>query len=149
MISLKKGRPCLGGLLMLLSIGEVAERTGLATSAIRYYEKIGLLDEPPRSAGRRYYDPAILQRLSLILMARDAGLSLDEIQVLVNRFPEGTRPEERWRTVAPRKLKELEALSLKIEGMKAALTRTLRCDCATLDDCASRWEQGRGSLCCG
>lgn len=132
-----------------LSIGEVAERAGVATSAIRYYEKIGLLDAPTRLGGRRTYEPSVVQRLSLILLARDAGFSLDEIQVLVNQFPADTSPDKRWQALVPRKLKELDALSSRIQQMRKLLTQTLQCGCATLDECVAGLGKGKGRLTCG
>jgi len=134
--------------MVLFSIGEVAERMGLAASAIRYYEKLGLIEEPVRSGGRRCYDESVLRRLAVILSARDVGLSLEEIHSLLNEFPEGTAPATRWQVVAPRKLRELEDLTGKIEAMKVSLFKTLQCGCATLEECVSGWDTGRGRLTC-
>ena len=67
-----------------LSIGEVADRAGLNPSAIRYYERIGLLPAPVRSAGRyRVYDTADVRRLAFIRRARELGFTLDEIRTLL------------------------------------------------------------------
>lgn len=63
----------------LIPIGEVARRAGIATSAIRYYERLGLMEPPTRLGGRRAYSPAGLRRLIFIGMLQDAGLSLDDI----------------------------------------------------------------------
>src|SRR5918992_1339605 len=66
-----------------LTIGEVARRAGLQPSAIRYYEQIGLLPAPGRQSGRRRYDPAVLDRLTVIRVGQAAGLTLAEIRELV------------------------------------------------------------------
>lgn len=63
-------------------IGEIARRAGLRTSAVRYYERIGLLRPAPRAGGQRRYDPSALHRLSAIRLAQRAGFSLEEIKRL-------------------------------------------------------------------
>ena len=65
------------------SIGEVAKRAGIAASAIRFYEAEGLIPKAPRRSGRRMYDPSILDRLSLIELAKSAGFTMAEIKRLV------------------------------------------------------------------
>ena len=62
-----------------LTIGEVARRAGIRTSAIRYYESVGLLPAPPRMSGRRRYDPSIVQRLAVLHLAQEAGFTMAEI----------------------------------------------------------------------
>src|SRR4051812_16784040 len=88
----------------VLRIGEVAERAGVNTSLIRYYERIGLLPEPERVSGQRRYDETVLRRLTVIDVAQRAGLSLDEIRGLLDI---GTDPvSERLQDLAHRKLPE-------------------------------------------
>ncbi len=119
-----------------LTIGEVAKRAELQTSAIRYYESEGLLPEPARVSGQRRYDEAIFTRLTLIRMAQEAGLTIGEIQTLVSGFPEGTPASDRWRELATRKLPEVDALILRLQTMRQVLEESLACDCLTLDACA-------------
>jgi MerR family transcriptional regulator, redox-sensitive transcriptional activator SoxR len=83
-----------------LSIGEVASRVGLRPSAIRYYEEMGLLPRQERAAGRRCFDPAMVDRLTVIRAARDVGFSLDEIRQMLDGFSPETPPPERWRRLA-------------------------------------------------
>jgi MerR family redox-sensitive transcriptional activator SoxR len=117
------------------SIGEVAERSGLRPSAIRYYERIGLLPKPERTNGWRRYDATVLERLAAIDLAQRAGFSLAEIRTLMTGFSEETPPSERWRRLATKKLPEVEAQIRRAEGMKQLLELGLECDCLRLEDC--------------
>src|SRR6185369_8973969 len=75
-----------------MSIGEIGRLTGLKPSAIRYYESLGLLPKPKRVGGKRRYDATVLEWLSLIALAREAGFTMTEIKRLVAGFTPGTRP---------------------------------------------------------
>lgn len=119
-----------------LSISDVARQIGLRPSAIRYYEKLGILPKPERISGRRRYDPTVLYRLAVIQQAREAGFALHEIRALFFGFAEGTRAEARWRRLADRKLAELEALAAQIRSMRSLLKRLkANCHCETLEAC--------------
>ncbi len=118
-----------------LSIGEVARRVGLAPSALRYYERVGLLPRPPRASKRRSYDAAVIGRLRIILLARDAGFTLSEILAFVTDHPVEATPSARWRAMAARKLAELDALVERVAQMKALLNGSFRCGCRDLDEC--------------
>jgi MerR family redox-sensitive transcriptional activator SoxR len=119
-----------------MMIGEVARKSGLAASAIRYYEQAGLLPKPVRMGGRRQYDPSILERLAVLERAKDCGFTLAEARKLFYGFREGTPPSERWQTLARRKIAELEELSRKIEAKKTMLRRS--CACRDLGECGRR-----------
>jgi MerR family transcriptional regulator, redox-sensitive transcriptional activator SoxR len=123
-----------------LQIGEVARRAGIRTSAIRYYESIGLLPEPSRINGRRCYDESILQRLAVLQLAQRAGLTIAEIQTLFHSFSPDTPPAIRWQALAHQKLEEVEALIAQAQQRKQFLTRTLHCGCGRLEECVSMWE---------
>jgi MerR family transcriptional regulator, redox-sensitive transcriptional activator SoxR len=114
----------------VLSIGEVARQTGKAASAIRYYESIGLLPAPIRVAGRRRYSPETVRSLAVVETAQRAGLTLDEIRLLLDR-PGG----EELRAVAERKLPELDALIGRAELVRTWLEHAARCECPDLDAC--------------
>src|SRR3954465_2987830 len=91
-----------------LRIGDVANRAGVRTSLIRYYERIGLLPAPERVSGQRRYDAAVLRRLAVIDVRARAGPSPDEIAELV---PAGNAPmSDQLRELAQRKLPEIDAL---------------------------------------
>jgi MerR family redox-sensitive transcriptional activator SoxR len=118
-----------------LAIGEVAQRAGVETSAIRYYERIGLLPRPERRNGRRVYDAAVLDRLHAIALAKEAGFSLAEIHTLVRGFSDSVPLSARWRALAEQKLEEIDAMVARAEAMRAVLRRGLECDCVSLEDC--------------
>src|SRR5215472_6547158 len=104
-----------------MTIGEVASRSGLNASAIRFYEKEGLLPKAERASGRRRYEASILERLAVLQRARDCGFTLPEIKHLFTGFRENTPPSQRWHVLARKKLVELDALTRKIAVMKRLL----------------------------
>ena len=120
------------------SIGEIAQKAGIAPSAIRYYERIGLLSPAERVGGKRRYDETILRKLGVIRMARQAGLTIADIQTLINEFPHDTPASKRWQTVATRKIPQLEKQIQNLQKMKSYLEETLNCQCATLDECGEK-----------
>ena len=126
-----------------LTISQVAQQIGLKASAIRYYERIGLLPYAPRLTGQRRYDSTILYRLAIIQRARQLGFTLDEIRQLFFGFRDVTRASERWRTLSRQKLRELDQLMEAIKAVRILL-RTLmsKCHCATLDQCGKGIFQG-------
>jgi MerR family transcriptional regulator, redox-sensitive transcriptional activator SoxR len=125
----------------LLTISQVARQIGLQPSAIRYYERIGLLPPAQRLSGQRRYDPTVLYRLAIIQRARQLGFTLTEIRQLFFGFRDSTRASERWRTLSQRKLAELGQLMDGIKAVRALLKKLMtKCRCATLDEC------GKGML---
>jgi MerR family redox-sensitive transcriptional activator SoxR len=118
-----------------LSIGDVARRAGLRPSTIRYYESIGLLPEPERVAGRRRYSPEVLRTLAVVGTGRRAGLSLDEIRVLLTASNGRGGVSERLREIARRKLPEVDALIERSLLVRTWLEAAADCRCPTLDDC--------------
>jgi len=118
-----------------LMIGELARQAGVAPSALRYYEKAGLLPPPARASKRRQYDRNILGRIRIILLARDAGFSVRETRMFLNGFPAGTQPALRWREMAVRKIEELDALMARVRQMKLILNASFHCECRQLEDC--------------
>lgn len=118
-----------------LNIGELAKSLGIATSAIRYYESIGLLPKPPRESGWRKYDPSVLERLRVIHAARMIGFSLKEIRILIDGFPKNSEPSLRWQVVAKRKLPEIEAIIERTAALKFLIQAGLDCDCEEIALC--------------
>jgi len=115
-----------------MSISEVARKTGLRASAIRYYESIGLLPEPARIGNWRVYEPSILQRLALIQTAQQAGFTLDEMRVL---FEDNLADATTWHHLIQAKLQELNALLRNVQNMKNLLEDMLHCENPELADC--------------
>ena len=118
-----------------LNIGELARSVGINTSAIRYYESIGLLPKPPRQSGWRKYDPSIVDRLKVIHTAREVGFSLEEIHTLLYRFPKTAQPSSRWQKLARRKLPELNAIIERATALKFLIEAGLDCDCEDIALC--------------
>lgn len=121
-------------------------RSGLEPSAIRYYESEGLIPSPPRAGGRRRYDASILEWLSLIALAKEAGFTVSEIKALVKDFTPGTMPAAKWAALATRKLREIDALVARAERMRAVLRIALDCGCFRLEDCSALLSADTGPL---
>lgn len=119
-----------------LSISTVARQSGLQPSAIRYYERVGLLIPPPREHGQRRYDPRVLQRLAVIGIAQQAGFTIAEIKTLLHGFAASTPAAARWRVLAARKLSEVDALIARAHEMKRIIEASLGCGNLTLEECA-------------
>jgi MerR family redox-sensitive transcriptional activator SoxR len=119
-----------------LTIGELARRAGLRTSAIRYYESVGLLPEPPRESGHRRYGADTVRRLQVIEVAKRAGFSLDEARVLLATGDGGPPAHAQLRELAERKLPEVDELIARAQAMRAWLLTASGCECETLDVCA-------------
>jgi MerR family transcriptional regulator, redox-sensitive transcriptional activator SoxR len=119
-----------------LTISKVARQVGLHASAIRYYERIGLLPPAMRMSGQRRYDTTVLYRLAIIQRARQLGFTLDEIRQLFFGFGNVTRASERWRTLSQKKLMELDGLMNGIKSVRRLLKKMMqKCHCETLDQC--------------
>ena len=116
-----------------MAIGEVAERAGMSTSRIRYYEARGLLPEPERDAGKRRYGDDVFRRLAIIDAAQRVGFTLEEIRDLL-----GSRDElahERLRELAVLRLPELDDLIARATSVRRVLKICSRCDCESIDVC--------------
>jgi MerR family redox-sensitive transcriptional activator SoxR len=127
-----------------LTIGEVARRAGVATSSIRYYERIGLLPPAERLHGQRRYDPEVLGRLGFIGVAQSAGFKLAEIKELIEGVDSTSGMGEQMRVLSTRKLDEVEALLERTRAMKGWLEVAQECGCASPAECALFPAQGDG-----
>jgi DNA-binding transcriptional MerR regulator len=108
----------------LVPIGELARRTGVATSALRYYERIGLLSPAERVGQRRHYPPSSAERVALIRLYQDAGFTLSEIGRLLAAMSRG-RPA--WDRLAERKIAELDARIADAQEAKKLIHHGLEC----------------------
>jgi MerR family transcriptional regulator, redox-sensitive transcriptional activator SoxR len=118
-----------------LTIGEVARRTGVRTSALRYYEDAGILPAPRRVNGRRTYGPEAVRVVEVLRFAQRAGFTLDEIRTLFHGFGADTPLNERWDALAKAKVAELDALIERATRMKRAIVAGLGCGCVRVEDC--------------
>ena len=118
----------------LLSIGELAERTGMATTALRYYDELGLVRPAARASGRRRYSAAAVGEVGVILFLREVGFSLAEIGSLVAG---GERRS--WREVLDRKLIELAEQQHRLDVARAALEHARRCPAGEPVRCPRFW----------
>ena len=119
-----------------MTIGELAGRAGVAPSAVRYYERVGLLPSPGRAKGRRVYGADALPRLVVILQARRLGFSIAETRRLVSMFPPGA-PSARWKLLAEAKIKELDAAIARAKTTKGMLEVISRCRCESWEECGT------------
>jgi MerR family redox-sensitive transcriptional activator SoxR len=129
-----------------MRIGELAEQANVSTSAVRYYEKVGLLPAPRRVSGRREYADDALARLAIVLHARKLGFSIAETGRLVAVFPPST-PSARWKTLAAAKLVEIDAIIAHAKAMRTTLELISECRCESWDQCGKALISGaaRGS----
>ena len=126
-----------------MTIGEVAAKATLATSAIRYYERSGLLKQPLRRNGRRVYSDDVLHQLVIIEFAKETGFTLSEISLLLHGFPETTPASARWRKMARAKIDELDVSLAKTKAMRDMLEAITSCRCRKLEQCAEGLERNR------
>ena len=105
----------------LVPIGELARRTGVAASALRYYERVGLLSPAGRVGGWRHYPPSSAERVALIRLCQDAGFTLAEIGRLLDGWSRA------WGRLAERKIAELDARIADAQRAKKLVTHALEC----------------------
>ena len=118
-----------------LAIGEIARRAAINASAIRYYEREGLIPRARRRGGKRVYGTKVLGRLAVIDAAKRSGFTIAEIKQLVRGLGRKAAPGPKWRALAATKIAELNARIEEAEQMKTVLEVLCRCRCPTLDDC--------------
>jgi DNA-binding transcriptional MerR regulator len=119
-----------------LRIGELAERSGVSASAIRFYERKRLMPEPERVAGQRRYTQAAVRRLGVIEAGKRAGLSLAELGDLLAATDRGAPAHERLHALAARKLPDAEAEIDRATATRDWLSAADLCGCEMLDECA-------------
>lgn len=115
-----------------LTIGEVANRSGVAATTLRYYERIGLLASPDRVGGQRRYDDAVLARLEVIGLCKAAGFALEEIQLL---FADDAPGRPASYALAQAKLAEIDAQLESLSRARAVIEWGMRCTCPSIDAC--------------
>jgi MerR family redox-sensitive transcriptional activator SoxR len=121
-----------------MKIGDLAKRTGLNASAVRYYEKLGLLEVPYRAGGQRRYFDDTVHRVLLIRFASDMGFTLGEIKLFLSGLRDKVPVGRRWRKLASRKIKEVEETIQRAGRLRSLLEHLLECNCASLQICVER-----------
>ncbi|MHB8500120.1 MAG: MerR family transcriptional regulator [Candidatus Acidiferrales bacterium] len=120
-----------------MKIGDLAAQSDLAPSAIRYYERVGLLAPAERVGGQRRYSSAALDRVLLIRFAGEMDFTLAEIRLFLNGFRENTPVSTRWRKLTARKIAELRQRLAFTRRLLNYLERLQRCRCIQLHQCVA------------
>ena len=126
-----------------ITIGQLAEQTGIAPSALRYYDQLGLLRPAGRVSGHRRYHPTSVAVAGVILMLREVGFTLREIRQMV--AGRSSAPTD-WRQLATRKLEEIEGRIAKAQTAKVAIEHTLACPRDNFLECPNFWRVVGGLL---
>jgi len=120
----------------LLTIGEASRRSGVASSALRFYEERGLIESERAGSGHRRYARPVLRRVAFIVFAQRVGLSLEEIGAELAKLPEGRVPARRdWSRLSRKWTTRIDERIAELERLKAGLTECIGCGCLSLDRC--------------
>ena len=121
----------------LLPIGELSRRTGIAVSAIRYYEEVGLISPERNSGGQRRFLRSDIRRLSYIIIAQEFGFSLSEIRAQLAALPEGRTPNKKdWTRISGGFRKALDERIARLDRLRGLLDGCIGCGCLSLRKCA-------------
>ena len=121
----------------LLTIAEVSRRSGVASSALRYYEERGLITSERAGSGHRRYPRAVLRRIAFIVFAQRIGLTLDEIGLELANLPPDRAPNRRdWSRLSGQWTSRIDERIAELERLKSGLTECIGCGCLSLDRCA-------------
>ena len=118
----------------LLTIGEIARRSGVASSALRFYEERGLIASERSGSGHRRYPRAVLRRIAFIVFAQRIGLTLDEIGAELAKLPPHTAPTRRdWSQLSATWTSRIDERIQELARLKLGLTECIGCGCLSLD----------------
>jgi len=119
-----------------LPIGEVARRSGVAASALRFYEERGLISSERAGSGHRRYPRPVLRRIAFIVFAQRIGLTLEEIGGELAKLPPDRAPTRRdWSALSSKWTARIDDKIAELERLKAGLTECIGCGCLSLDRC--------------
>src|SRR5881397_3199551 len=120
----------------MLTIGEVAKRSGVAASALRFYEDRGLIASERAGSGHRRYPRAVLRRIAFIVFAQRVGLTLEEIRAELAKLPPDRAPTRKdWSRLSSGWTRRIDDRIAELERLKAGLTECIGCGCLSLDRC--------------
>jgi MerR family redox-sensitive transcriptional activator SoxR len=123
-------------MIPLLTIGEVARRSGVAASALRFYEERGLIASERAGSGHRRYPRPVLRRIAFIVFAQRIGLSLDEIGAELAKLPPERAPNRRdWSRLAGTWTSRIDQRIAELERLKLGLTDCIGCGCLSIERC--------------
>ncbi|HYW13494.1 MAG TPA: redox-sensitive transcriptional activator SoxR [Longimicrobium sp.] len=119
-----------------LTIGELAQRSGVATSALRFYEERGLIQSERNTAGHRRYSRATVRRVAFIVFAQKVGLSLEEVAAELAKLPENRVPtREDWASLSAGWSRRIDQRIAELERLRTGLSECIGCGCLSLDRC--------------
>lgn len=119
-----------------MSISEVSKRSGVAASALRFYEERGLITADRAESGRRQYPRSVLRRIAFIVFAQRVGLSLDQIAEELARLPSDRAPTGRdWSLLSAQWTARIDERIAELERLRGELDRCIGCGCLSLDRC--------------
>jgi|SRR5215471_21236192 len=120
----------------LLTISEISRRSGVASSALRFYEDKGLIDSERQGSGHRRYQRAVLRRIAFIVFAQKIGLSLHEIGEELSKLPNNRVPERSdWAKLSSAWTSRIDERITELERLRAGLTECIGCGCLSLQQC--------------
>ena len=120
----------------LLTISEVSHRSGVAASALRFYEEKGLIRSERAGSGHRRYQRAVLRRIAFIVFAQRLGMTLGEVGAELAKLPEGRVPEGRdWAKLSGRWSERIDERIAELQRLRAGLTECIGCGCLSLSKC--------------
>lgn len=120
----------------LLTIGDASRRSGVAASALRFYEDRGLIESERAGSGHRRYPRPVLRRIAFIVFAQRVGLTLEEIGSELSKLPENRAPTRRdWARLSSNWSARVDERIAELERLKAGLTECIGCGCLSLDRC--------------
>jgi MerR family redox-sensitive transcriptional activator SoxR len=120
----------------VLTISEVSRRSGVAASALRFYEERGLIRSVRAGSGHRRFPRAVLRRVAFIVFAQRIGLSLEEIAAELAKLPAERIPTRRdWSRLSGEWLRRIEQRIAELERLRAGLTECIGCGCLSMDRC--------------
>jgi MerR family redox-sensitive transcriptional activator SoxR len=130
----------------LLTIGEVARRSGVAASALRFYEERGLIASERAGSGHRRYPRAVLRRIAFIVFAQRIGLTLEEIGAELAKLPPDRAPNRRdWSRLSSGWTARIDERIAELERLRAGLTECIGCGCLSLERCQFSNPQDRAA----
>jgi len=120
----------------LMTIGEVSRRSGVASSALRYYEERSLITSERAGSGHRRFPRSVLRRIAFIVFAQRIGLTLEEIGAELAKLPPGRVPSRRdWARLSSNWTAHVDQRIAELERLRAGLTECIGCGCLSLDRC--------------